>query len=131
MEVNITDGGRSQYFKGEAGDCVTRAIALITGRDYLEVYNEIKRLIKCSPREGISKSATRMVMNHFGGEWVSCMSIGSGCKVHLKENEIPMNKRIICNLSGHVVAVINGVINDNHDPSREGSRCVYGYWKFN
>lgn len=31
----------------------------------------------------------------------------------------------------HVCAVINGVIHDTFDSSREGSRCVYGYWKFN
>ena len=131
MKVNITDGGRSQYFKGIAGDCVTRAVALVTGRDYKEVYDEIKKLIKRSPRDGVAKQATRVVMSHFGGEWVSCMSIGTGCKVHLKDGEIPMDKRIICSLSGHVAAVINGVINDDHDPSRNGSRCVYGYWKFN
>ncbi len=28
----------------------------------------------------------------------------------------------------HYTAVIDGVINDTHDPSREGTRCVYGYW---
>jgi len=27
------------------------------------------------------------------------------------------------------VAVIDGVINDTYDCSREGTRCVYGYWE--
>ena len=57
------------------------------------------------------------------------MKIGSGCKVHLSEDELP-NGRLVCNLSGHVTCVIDGVINDTYDCSRDGKRCVYGYWKF-
>jgi len=55
------------------------------------------------------------------------MTIGSGCKVHLCADELPPGK-IIVKLSGHVAAVIDGVLYDNHDCSRQGSRCVYGYW---
>jgi hypothetical protein len=29
----------------------------------------------------------------------------------------------------HAVAVIDGVIRDTFDPSRDGSRCVYGYYQ--
>ena len=34
MELNFiySDGGRSNYFKGEAGDCVVRAITHATGK---------------------------------------------------------------------------------------------------
>ena len=132
LQVRINDGGRSQYFKASnVGDCVVRAVAIATERDYKEVYNEIAKLIKYTPREGVKKNDTRKVMEHFGGTWHACMSIGTGCKVHLAADEIPMDTRIVCNLSGHVVAVVNGVINDLYDPSREGTRCVYGYWKFN
>ena len=31
-------------------------------------------------------------------------------------------------LSRHITAVVDGVIHDTHDPSRKGTRCVYGYW---
>ena len=31
MQFKHSDGGRSQYFKGTAGDCVTRAIAIADG----------------------------------------------------------------------------------------------------
>lgn len=55
------------------------------------------------------------------------MCIGSGCKVHLRDGELPMG-RLIVNVSRHTVAVIDGVIHDNHDPQRDGMRCVYGYW---
>ena len=58
------------------------------------------------------------------------MRIGTGCKVHLKSDELPIG-RIIVRLSKHVCAVIDGVINDTYDCSREGTRCVYGYYKKN
>ena len=55
------------------------------------------------------------------------MGIGTGCTVHLNPNELPKG-RIICRVTRHYVAVINGVINDTYDCSRDGTRCVYGYW---
>lgn len=45
MDFVYNDGGRSKYFKGNAGDCVTRAIAIATGFDYKEVYDNIKDLV--------------------------------------------------------------------------------------
>jgi hypothetical protein len=56
------------------------------------------------------------------------MKIGSGCRVHLRERELPSG-RLIVSVSRHMVAVIDGVIHDTHDPSRGGTRCVYGYWR--
>ena len=131
MELKINDGGRAKYFAAnKVGDCVTRAIAIATGRDYKEVYNEIALYLGYTPRNGVAKKDVKKVMAHFGGEWHSCMKIGSGCKVHLTDNEVPMKGRIVCQLSHHACAVIDGVINDTFDCSRKGTRCVYGYWDF-
>ena len=48
MELNFiySDAGRSNYFKGEAGDCVVRAITHATGKDYKEVYDELFQINK-------------------------------------------------------------------------------------
>ncbi len=62
-----------------------------------------------------------------GFKWVATMQIGQGCKVHLRANELPKGI-IICSVSRHYTAVINGVLNDTYDCSRGGQRCVYGYW---
>src|SRR6516164_288534 len=43
------------------------------------------------------------------------MRIGQGCTVHLARGELPMG-RLIVSVSRHVVAVIDGVIHDTHDP---------------
>jgi hypothetical protein len=66
-------------------------------------------------------------MQSLGFKWTATMHIGSGCKVHLKSNELPKG-RLICNLSKHYTAVIDGVVHDIYAPSRNGTRCVYGYW---
>ena len=130
MKFVYNDGGRSQYYKAEkVGDCVCRAIAIAAQKDYKEVYDTIKELTNENPRNGLSKRATLKVCAHFGGVWVSVMKFGEGCKMHLKEEEIPKG-RIICNLSGHVTCIIDRVINDTYDCSRDGKRCVYGYWTF-
>lgn len=126
------DGGRKKYFKAaNVNDCVVRAISIALSRDYKQVYDETRKLIGYTPRNGVYPHDVKKVMKHFGGTWNACMKVGKGCTVHLIENEIPMQSRIVCNLSKHVVAVINGVIHDTYDSSRNGSRCVYGYWKFN
>jgi hypothetical protein len=66
-------------------------------------------------------------MDSIGWKWVPCMTIGSGCKVHLKASELP-NGRIICRVSKHLTCVINGVLYDTWDCSKNETKCVYGYW---
>lgn len=138
MEFNFNDGGRSKYFKGKTGDCVTRAIAIATGVDYLEVYNTLNNLAKrerigkkkkkiSNSRTGVYKQTADKYLESLGWKWYSCMSIGSGCTTHLRASELPKG-RIICRLTKHFTCVLNGVINDTYDCSRGGTRCVYGYY---
>lgn len=127
MKFNYNDGGRSKYFKGEVRDCVTRAIAIATDRDYKETYNEVAKIIGYTPRNSVKKKDTKKLMKELGFTWVSCMGIGTGCQTHLRKEELPSGT-IICSVSGHLTCIKDGVINDTFDPSRDGTRCVYGYW---
>lgn len=132
MKFNYNDGGRSKYFQGSANDCVTRAIAIATGKDYKEIYNLVAKEVKAvtgtkSARNGVPKKVTKKVMKDLGFKWMPTMQIGSGCKTHLREEELPKGI-IIVQVTGHVSCIIDGVINDTHDCSRDGNRCVYGYW---
>ena len=96
MKFNYNDGGRSKYFKGQAEDCVTRAIAIATGLDYKEVYDTIKDLLQHTPRNGLSKRETRDIMEYFGFTWVSLMTIGGGCHYHLRDDDLPSgNKELV------------------------------------
>lgn len=139
MRFQYNDGGRSQAgYKGKSGDCACRSIAIVSGLPYQEVYNLISKFAqnertskkkkgKSNPRTGVYIRTIRKVMESIGFIWVPTMLVGSGCKVHLKEDEIPKG-RVMVSLSRHISAVLDGVINDTHDPSRQGTRCVYGYW---
>ena len=130
MKMVYNTGGREKYFKGYAGDCVTRAFAIATGRDYKEVYDELSAMLPKgqSARDGVPQKICRKYADQIGWEWVPCMTIGSGCKVHLRSDELP-GGTIICRVSKHLVAVIDGVLQDTYDCTRGGTRCVYGYWR--
>ena len=69
-------------------------------------------------------------MKSLGFVWVPTMKIGQGCTTHLTENELPSGRLVVA-VSKHFTAVIDGVINDLYDCSRNGTRCVYGYYKLN
>ncbi len=146
MQTNFIkdDGGRAEAgFKGTTGDCVTRAIVIATGLPYKEIYdrlaegNAMERKTKHSKRSSGKRTAANGIhttrkwfkdyMIELGFKWTPTMLIGSGCKVHLKADELP-GGTIIAVVSNHWCAVINGVIKDTYDPSRNGTRCVYGYW---
>jgi hypothetical protein len=153
------DGGRSAAgFKGNAGDCVTRAVAIAAEMPYEEIY---ARLASGAGRERKTRGATarngihtsrkwfKDFMRALGFEWTATMGIGTGCKVHLHDGELPMG-RLVVSVSKHYTAVIDGVIHDTFNPQREAHvmtfngasssddprvthsiqrRCVYGYWK--
>jgi len=142
MRIVITDGGRKAAgFKGKAGDCVCRSIAIVTGLPYQQVYDRLahgngsQRASKRTPKRGVTASnginTNRKwfddYMAELGFVWTPTMHIGSGCTVHLKASELPKGRLIVA-VSKHYTAVIDGVIHDAHDPSRGETRCVYGYW---
>ena len=127
------DGGRSKYYKGHTGDCVTRAIAIATGKDYKEIYDLVNSYSKndesaSSARTGVKPDLVYKIMSDLGWKWVPTMIFGRGCQLHVKEDELPKDKTMILRLSKHLTTVVNGVIHDTYDCSRNSTRCVYGYF---
>jgi hypothetical protein len=144
MPFERDDGGRAAAgFRGKTGDCVCRAIAIATGRPYLEVYDALNDAARSErpgarkgrrrggrrscARTGVAKATYRRYLDGLGWRFSPTMGIGSGCRVHLRADELPPGRLVVV-LSGHLVAVVDGVVRDTHDPSRGGSRCVYGYF---
>jgi len=153
MDFVADDGGRAAAgFKGKAGDCVCRAVAIAAGLPYAEVYKTLadgmgsQRVTKRSgslarsARNGVTvkRKWFRDYMASLGFRWVPLMKIGSGCTTNLVKGQLPMG-RLIVSLSKHYTAVIDGVIHDTYDPQRAtiihdeqgermSHRCVYGYW---
>ncbi|HKV26503.1 MAG TPA: hypothetical protein VJN93_18045 [Candidatus Acidoferrum sp.] len=138
-EFRFDDGGRAASgYRGKAGDCVVRAIAIAAERPYQEIYELVNRAALrertgkrkrgiSNARTGVYKVSIHRVMRELGWEWTPTMQIGSGCTVHLRPDELPAG-RLVVSVSKHLTAVIDGVIHDTHDCSRRGRRCVYGYW---
>jgi hypothetical protein len=139
MDWIYNDGGRAfAGRRGEAGDCYTRAVAIVTGLPYQEVYDATNQLARLErPRGGGRRSNARKgvharrtgqrYLESLGWIWHPTMQIGQGCTIHLRADELPAG-RILVQVSKHFTAVVDGVIHDTFDPSRDGTRCVYGYW---
>ncbi len=136
-----SDGGRKESgFIGSANDCVARSIAIATGLPYALVYDAVNQAAeverpgsrrrggrRSSARTGVFKATYHRYIASLGWRWVPTMTIGSGCRVHLRAEELPKGRLIVA-VSKHLTAVLDGVIYDTHDPSRDGQRAVYGYW---
>lgn len=146
------DGGRGAAgYKGLTGDCVTRSIAIATGRPYQEVYDALNTGAKSertgsrkrgisSSRSGVYKRTYQRYLESIGWQWIPTMLIGQGCKIHLVDGELPMGRLVVA-VSKHLTAVIDGIVHDTHDPQRTtfwygadgktervSERCVYGYF---
>tara|TARA_R100001530_G_C4219691_1_gene129629 strand:+ start:27 stop:560 length:534 start_codon:yes stop_codon:yes gene_type:complete len=146
LGFKFNDGGRKlAEYKGFTGDCITRSICIATGLSYQKVYDDLTNASKefrlnsntklaygLKPKEdsarlGVYKPVYRPYILGLGFKWKPTMFIGKGCKVHLRYDDLP-NGKIICVVSKHLVAVIDKVIQDTYDCSRQGDRCVYGYF---
>lgn len=174
MKYIYNDGGRKAAgYQGHTGDCVARSIAIAAELPYQQVYDALaagtasERRTKRGGNTSGRRSAANGIhtsrqwfkdyMHSLGFRWVPCMGIGTGCKVHLLEHELPSG-RLVVSVSKHYTAVIDGVIHDTHNPSERGTtiyppntppeqlpdgvrwldngngwaykpdRCVYGYW---
>jgi hypothetical protein len=142
LPYRYDDAGRSDR-AGSTRDCVTRAIAIAAELPYERVWKDIsagnaaQRRTRASVKVSGIETADLGVftgrkwfkdyMRGLGFSWTPTMAIGRGCTVHLREGELPMG-RLVVMVSRHTVAVIDGVVRDTHDPSRDGTRCVYGYY---
>ena len=69
----------------------------------------------------------KLIEEELGYRWYAMTTIGSGCTMHLNTEELPKGT-LILSLSKHLTCVKDGVLYDTYDCSRDGTRCVYGYW---
>ena len=153
MEFIYDDGGRAAAgFKGKTGDCVTRAIAIATGRPYREVYDRLNEIAqeherlkvrksrtkrRSSSRTGVYKQTYRRYLEELG--WVKVVTSGFGEQpIKFNTHKLPAG-RLIVKRRKHLVAVVEGVVRDTWDSSiardfetgkvRPEGAAIYGYWK--
>ena len=127
MRVHLSDGGKAETRRKGTRDCAVRAVAIALGLPYEVAWQELSAHANVNPSQGYHRKALGTYLAAKGWQWTPTMKIGEGCQVHLCADELPSGTLIV-RVSKHFCAVIDGVIHDNHDPSRNGTRCVYGYW---
>lgn len=137
MQFVYNDGGRTKKRTKKTGDCVVRAIAIATGKDYDDVADEVvrransarrnSRKSRSCPEKGVFRALYEPMLADWGWKWVAVSGIGTGCKMHMRADELP-DAVIICRVSKHLACVKHGVLHDTYDCSRGGTRCVYGYF---
>jgi hypothetical protein len=136
MKWIYNDGGKSKYFQDKSNDSVCRAISIATNLDYKYVHDLIDKYIEDehlddeyvnNSKPYLAKQISKKLLNDLGWTWIPKMKYGSGCTTHLRENELP-NGTLIVSLSKNLSCVKNHVIHDIFNPSRDGNRCVYGYF---
>ena len=113
MKWIYNDGGRSYYYKAQnVRDCVCRAIAIASDKDYKVVYNTLKIFNNgVSPRNGMYEVVYAKLLKAWGWKCVPCKN------VHLKEDELP-DGIIICKIDRHLVAVKDKIAYDTWDSTK-------------
>ena len=103
-------------------DCTLRAISLLTNRDWHDVYEELSNLANI---DGLMMDSVEFIENYLDGRYKrEChysKTIGEFAEEH------PFGKYAITT-SGHITAIIDGIIYDTFNPSNRVMRCAWKIW---
>jgi hypothetical protein len=142
VRFEYDDGGRAAAgFRGEAGDCITRSIAIVTALPYREVCNALAEMEhqhghRRSTRYGVCRKTLNRYLFDLGFEWTPLDGRRRWWKVsaHLPDGALLglLGATHEGEWKGHLTAVVDGVVRDVFDPS-DPSCCrrihVYGYYR--
>lgn len=127
MAYVYNDGGRADAgYKGSAGDCGARAMAIALDLYYQVAYDELAQANKDaggakSARNGIMKDVYSKVLERHGWVWHPAPKF-VGRKAYA--SDMPQGT-VIARMAGHFVCIIDGVVQDTFDCSH---KMVYGFW---
>jgi hypothetical protein len=142
LPFHYNDGGRKAAGFGlPSRDCVARSIAIASGLAYQDVYtflaeqNALQRASKNTPKRQRSADdgifTRRAWFNRYlvslGFKWTPTLHVGDNRRTYLREGQLPLG-RVIVSIKGHYTTLIDGVIHDTYDPSKNGKACVLGFW---
>ena len=127
MAYVYNDGGRADAgYKGSAGDCGARAMAIALDLYYKQAYDVLADANKeagrpRSARNGINKDVYSKVLERNGWVWHSAPKF-VGRKAYA--SDMPQGT-VIARMAGHYACIIDGVPHDTFDCSH---KMVYGFW---
>lgn len=125
------DGGRAGAgFVGHTGDCVVRALAIATGKNYRNVYDKIFDASGKTPRKGVVVSVTDQILSADG---FNCVKLDPPQPF---EDLSDISQGIVVvrfasvygSTRGHLCTVVDGTIYDTWDASRDDRYVVDQYW---
>ncbi len=127
LRLKLNDGGRRDAgFKGHAGDCVSRAIAIALDQEYREtyiglgaLYDEMTGGLERSARGGVASPVWYRYLKERGWD------LDLTPNAYFTAEAIPMQGTVIAVLPRHCAAVIDGVVHDAWD-SRKSNRTKNG-----
>lgn len=111
------DGGRSAAgYRGTAGDCVTRAVSIVTGADYRTVYRAAavlhgKRYGTRTARNGMHKTDSGILYRQFG---LIKQKLPAGPRPTFTEAYERYGACLV-STTGHVAALVDGALRDITD----------------
>lgn len=113
--------------KDNYGDCVIRALTKVTGKGWLEVFEELipyARELQCMPN---GKSCYEKYLSENGFKYTG-ISNKKGTKRPTVQSFTKDHKEGVyfVTVANHVVAVSEGYFYDTWD---SGSKSMYGYWE--
>lgn len=133
MTFVFNDGGRrAAGYSEPADDCAVRAMAIVTGKSYLSLYEKANQIVKqsekrkirnCTASTGLyNETIDAMMENMMGWKWVSC----KGYATPQFLAALPKG-RLLLSMRGHVSTCIDGVVHDTFNPINP-RKMIYGYY---
>ena len=117
-DFNKNDGGRSIYHRCDrkmdvAGDCVIRAIAIGLKMDYMDVKKQLfARAIENGFMPNSEKTYEPFLLEH---GWIKKSPMKNSKNRKFQLGMMPVQCDMIVRMSKHLVAVVDGVVNDTWD----------------
>ena len=128
-----TDGGRQRAgFRGRTGDCVVRAVTIISGEQYKNVYRTAAAINKDitgkrSARNGLLPKVYNRLLARFGFVKVNAKRPSGDYMTYSEAWERYGN--CIVSTNKHLAAIMNGALQDTFDgrtyewPDESGMQC--------
>ena len=118
------DGGRGYYYKGSAHDCGCRAICIMLGLGYQQVYDDLFKMTGKQPCNGLARKHLTKFIEPYGWRWHALS--GVGLPVIRVKDVAKLYPNSIMRLAKHYSSMRDGVNIDTR-PQHEDKR-VYGVW---
>lgn len=129
--ISYNDGGRNATGLKPIhnGDCVVRALSILTGNGYMATRNALNEYIK-RERGADRSSVDNGVYDRTYKKFLKAIGV---TKLHPVDcwTKLPTQGKVMAVTTEHVVAYIDGVINDTLDPvSVRDCGPLVGYYEF-